>query len=120
MGRSEEIRARLQARANAPELPPLERTRAFLRSYCTDADSLDEIRDELARNAPRDPVRLRRALDGMEIVLAEPQPEGTLSYLVAVDANRSLADPSDAGAREYLCQLADVLREALAANPEKT
>lgn len=117
MGRSEEIRARLRARANVPELPPLDRTRAFLRLYCTDADSLDEIRDELARDVPRDPVRLRRALDGMEVVLAEPQPDGTLAYLVAVDGNRSLADPSDAGAREYLRQLADVLREALVASP---
>lgn len=117
MGRSEEIRARLQARANVPELPPLERTRAFLRLYCTDADSLDEIRDELARDAPRDPARLRRALDGMEVVLAEPQPDGTLSHLVAVDANCSLADPSDSGARDYLRQLMDVLREALAASP---
>lgn len=117
MGRSEEIRARLRARANVPELPPLDRTRAFLRSYCTDADSLDEIGDELARDAPRDPVRLRHALDGMEVLLAEPQPDGTLSHLVAIDANRSLADPSDEGAREYLRQLADVLRQALAASP---
>jgi hypothetical protein len=117
VGRSEEIQARLRARANAPELPPLERTRAFLRSYCTDADSLDEIRDELARDVTRDPVRLRRALDGIEAVLTEPQPDGTLSYLVAVDGNRSLADPSDVGARKYLRQLADGLREALAASP---
>jgi hypothetical protein len=117
VGRSQDIQARLRARASVPELPPLERTRAFLRSYCTDADTLDEIRDELARDAPRDPVRLRRALDGMEVVLADPQPDGTLSHLIAVDANCSLADPSDTGARDYLRQLADVLREALAASP---
>lgn len=114
---SQDIQARLRARANVPELPPLERTRAFLRSYLTDSDSLDEIRDELARDVPRDPVRLRRALDGMEVVLAEPQPDGTLAHLVAVDANCSLNDPSDVGAREYLRQLADVLQEALAASP---
>lgn len=114
MRRREEIEARLWARANVPEQPPLERTRAFLRSYCTDSDALDEIRDEAAREAARDPVRLRRALHGIEAVLADPLPDGTLSHLVAVDANRSLDDPSDVGARDYLRRVADLLRDVLA------
>jgi hypothetical protein len=113
----EEIRARLRARLYAPALPPLESTREFLQSYCDDTDSMDEVRDAAARSAAHNPLPLQAALRGIEAIIANPPRDGTLSYMVAVDANRGLDDPSDEGALEYLREIADLLREVLASNP---
>lgn len=109
----EEISARLRARLHAPAPPPLEATREFLQSYCDDTDSIDEVREAAARSAAYNPLPLHAALRGIEAVIADPPRDGTLSYMVAVDANRGLDDPSDAGALEYLRQIAGVLREVL-------
>lgn len=112
----EEIRARLRARLYAPAPPPLEATREFLQSYCDDTDGIDEVRDAAARSAAHNPLPLQAALRGIEAVIADPPWDGTLSYMVAVDANRGLDDPTDAGALEYLRQMAGVLRDVLEPN----
>jgi hypothetical protein len=113
VGSREEIAARLRARANEPEPPPLEVTRAFLWSYCNDSDSIDEVRAEAAREAAYNPHRLEAALRAIEAVIADPPGDDIVAYMVAFDANRSLDDPSDAGALEYLRKIAGVLREVL-------
>jgi hypothetical protein len=112
----EEIRARLRAMSNAPTPPPLEATRAFLESFCNDSDTIDEVRDEVARAAAYNPRPIQAALHAIEAVIADPPRDGTLSYMVAVDANRSLDDPSDTGALEYLRQIAGILRDLLGPN----
>jgi hypothetical protein len=113
MASREDIEARLRAKANAPAPPPLEATRAFLRSYCNDADSVDDVRDEAARAAAYNPRPVQAALRAIDAVIANPPRDGTLSYIIAVDANRQLADPSDAGALDYLRRIAGVLRDVL-------
>jgi hypothetical protein len=112
----DEVEARLRARLYPPAAPPLEATREFLRSYCDDSDGLDEVRDEVARAAAYNPLPLRAALGAIEAVIADPPGDGTLSEMVAVDANHRLPDPSVAGALEDLREVAGVLREGLGPN----
>jgi hypothetical protein len=116
----EKIEALLRARAASPPPPPLDATRAFLQSYVSDAESLDEVRDEVARAAAHNPVPVRATLDAIEAVIADPPRDGTLSYLVAVDANRQLPDPSDAGALAYLYRITRLLHEVLGSDAGDT
>ena len=120
MDSREKIEALLRARAVAPTPPPLDATRTFLQSYVSDAESLDEVRDEVARAAAHNPERVRAALDAVEAVIADPPRDGTLSFMVAVDANRQLADPSDEGALAYLYRIACMLRDVLGSDPAGT
>lgn len=109
-------RAKLEAQLRARAVvPPLDATRAFLQSYVSDADSLDEVREEVARAAAHNPERISATLDAIEAVIADPPRDGTLSSMVAVDANRQLTDPSDEGALHYLYRLTRLLREVLGA-----
>lgn len=113
-----DTRAKLEARLRVQAAtPPLEATRAFLQSYVSDADGFDEVRDEVTRTAAHNPDRVRVVLDAVEAVIADPPRDGTLSYMVAVDANRQLADPSDEGALQYLYRITLMLREVLGADP---
>jgi hypothetical protein len=107
------FRLLLEEQRNAPPLPPVEGTQKFLRSYLNDADSLDEVRDMVARAAAHNPRPLRAALRAMEDLIADPPRDGTLSWLVAFDANIGLDDPSDSGAIEFLYEVKEVLREVL-------
>jgi hypothetical protein len=77
-------------------------------------DSLDEVRAGLRLTAASRTRWLKLDLRALDAVLAEPQPPGLLSRLVAYDANRRLNDPVGRGGRGYLRQIADVLREVLA------
>jgi hypothetical protein len=52
-------------------------------------------------------------LRAIEAVVADPPRDGTISYMVAVDANHQLDDPSDEGALEYLREITKLLREVL-------
>lgn len=53
-------------------------------------------------------------LEALESILAEPQPEGTLRWLVEVDCNWGIDDdPTDRGAAVVLRQIADILRDAI-------
>jgi hypothetical protein len=105
-------------------IPPLEKLRQFLHGHFSEAESMEEVRLDLSRQlllpgiTPGRPIR--HALEGLEHVLTTPQPEGTLSDLVAVDANEALDDPSDEGARRWLEDLAVMLREELAASGART
>jgi hypothetical protein len=114
MGSREFIEAEMRNRQVAPTPPALETVRQFLRSYCADADSIEEIRDEAGRAAAFNPQPLLQALRALELVIANPPSDGSLSLLVAIDGNRQLKDPSDAGAVEYLRTLAALLTKVLA------
>ena len=106
----ESMRARVEAR-NA--LPPLDRVREFLGSFVLDADNLDEVRADLRRTAHFNTMRHHGDLAALEALLHEEHPPGTLARLVGWEANWVLDDPSDAGAAQFLRELAQMLREVI-------
>jgi hypothetical protein len=109
----EELEARLRAQLHAPTPSPLEATREFLQEYCGDAYSLDEVRRAVVFTKAHRPRRMQAILRAIETVIADPPRDGTLSYMVAVDANYQLDDPSDEGALEYLRDIVNMLHGVL-------
>jgi hypothetical protein len=111
---NDELRERLRARLNAPPDPPLEATRKFLQSYCSDADSLDEIRSHVANMLAINPRTILEGLAGIEGVLANPTGQAeSLLYLVENDGNWRIEGHSEEGARAWLQEMAQLLREEL-------
>lgn len=74
---------------------------------------MDEVRRDFVQSASFGPRRLLEALAGIEALLAHSPDDGTLSQLVAWDANWVLDDPSDQGAKVWLSQLVELIREVL-------
>jgi hypothetical protein len=108
------LRARLQARERElAGAAPRETVAKFLRTYCADADGLEEVRAEVGRTVATNPASVRRFLDALAALLGEPPAEGTLARLVAEDANWGLEDASDAGARAWLEALGGLVRGVL-------
>jgi hypothetical protein len=92
--------------------PPLDAARKFLRKYCYDLDTFDEVRSEMERMI--NPRTILSGLAGLESLLAHPPAEeGVLSRLVAVEANWPLNDPSDEGAMEWMRQMVALIRDTL-------
>jgi hypothetical protein len=87
----------------------IEAAREFLQTYVSDAD-MSHLRAIIEHMRNVNAVTISDGLEGLEDVLAENQSEGVLAELVARDANRSLDDPSDEGARIWLAQLAGRVR----------
>ena len=112
---SEDIREILRRKLNEPPGPPVEEVSNFLLGYFGDADSYTEARDGIARTVAYNPRTVVRALAALETLLAEPQAPGILAELVAWSANWPLEDPSDAGARAWLEDVTQTIREVLAA-----
>ncbi|XVV14265.1 hypothetical protein ACQP2X_07950 [Actinoplanes sp. CA-131856] len=111
-GLPESLRARIAERS---ALSPIEKVRALLHSYVHDADSFEEIREELHDTAETNTLFLEQYQVALETILSEPQPEGTLLRLVAGDGNRGLDEPTDASAAAYLRRLLETLRSVIAA-----
>jgi hypothetical protein len=110
----ETFRARLRAREQElGAASPRQTVARFLRSYCSGADGLDEVRADVSRTVASHPEPVRRYLGALDALLAEPPSAGSLARLVALDANWALDDPSDAGARAWLEALAALIRGAL-------
>ena len=103
----------LRARANRPAPPALEQVRSFLRSYVADAESMDEVRADLARMAEVNVETVRGRLRALEALLADPPAGGELARLVGWDGNWVLDDPSDAGAAAWLRDLAGLVQRVL-------
>ncbi|MFG1996108.1 hypothetical protein ACGFJ7_39645 [Actinoplanes sp. NPDC048988] len=82
----------------------------MLSGYVDDAESFDEVRRGFARTARTSMFHLEQYLVALEVVLAEPQPEGTLLRLVEGDASYGLDNPTDAGAAVVLRQISETLR----------
>jgi hypothetical protein len=105
------IREKLRRRAEElASRPPIEEARSFLGAWVAPAGSLEEAGDGFRHLGP---VPVQRALRAIEALLAEPQEEGVLANLVGWDANWVLDDPSDAGAAEFLREVAGLMRQAL-------
>jgi len=92
--------------------PPLRlnAARRFLRLYLFDSD-LAEL--ERTVRAGKLAPAIVEGLLALEDTLAADAPEWTLLSLVEGDANRSLDDATDAGARRFLKDLTRRLREWL-------
>lgn len=103
----------LVAAEKAPPPPPLEAMRDLV-GFFADADSVEEVKRDLRRRAANNPRGLIQGLNGIEAVLANPPAEeGVLSDIVAWEANWVLDDPSDEGAKQWLREVAEWVREAL-------
>jgi len=111
-GLPESLRGRIAERM---ALPPIGKVRALLHGYVADAGNFDEIRAELRRTARTNDFHLRQYLDALDMILAEPQPPGTLLRLVEGDANWDIDDDqTDAGAAVFLREVATTLRSVIA------
>lgn len=106
----EPLRARM---AEMDARSPAEWVGWLLRAHVADTDGDDEIRDELGMTARHSTRSLHRALAAVDVLLTEAQPPNTLLYLVVDDGSRSLDDPTDRGAAEFLRQLAGWTRTAI-------
>ena len=92
----------------------LEAVQRFLRAYFGDADGIDEVRLQMERATARNPKAYVRDLLAIEDLLVYPPAEpGVLSNLVAWDANWVLDDPSDEGAKQFLREVAEMIRDIL-------
>lgn len=100
----EKLKAAIQRRP-----APLEAARAFLQGYVSDAD-MAMLQRIVMRMMKTNPRTILDGLEGLEHVIRVPQEPGVLRDLVAYDANCSLDDPSDDGARAWLEALATRLR----------
>jgi hypothetical protein len=106
--------ARFRTLINSPPpVDPVEGTRAFLRAHLSDALTVHEALEHVARLASSHPRTVVRDLAAMEALLAAPPDDYTISALVARDANRGLDDPSEEAARAWLADLAARVREVL-------
>ncbi|WP_067574348.1 hypothetical protein [Nocardia acidivorans] len=109
-----EIPDKLRMRANEPPPPAIDQVREFLGGYVADCDGLDELRADLARMAQVNRKTVRRKAEAIEALLAARQPPGTLSRMVAVDANWVLDDEtSDAAAESWLRDIAALIHSVL-------
>ncbi|GGN49065.1 hypothetical protein FHR83_008702 [Actinoplanes campanulatus] len=94
--------------------PAMDAVQDLLQTFVEDACSLDEVRQLMRSVARGQPMFLPLQLEALESILAEPQPEGTLRWLVEVDCNWGIDDdPTDRGAAVVLRQIADILRDAI-------
>ena len=92
----------------------LEAARNFLRVYCAESGSLDEVRSEIQQMIQLNPRNVLTGLNALESLLTDPTVElGTFSRLVAIDANWPLDDPSDVGAMKWLRELVTTTRDTL-------
>ena len=99
---------------NLSPKPSLEAAIKFLRVYCAESGSLEEVRNEVHQMLNLNPSNILIGLQALESLLANPPAEeGTLSYLVVVVANWPLDDPSDAGAMSWMRKLVATIRETL-------
>src|SRR5512138_3453926 len=98
--------------------PPLNTVRGFLGAQFSDADGFDEARRSLEVLAQTNIRSHQQDLWALEQVIAHPPVEpGALARLVAWDANWVLDDESDAGALQFLREVAQMLREVIEAAP---
>ena len=105
----------LRRRAGESAESALDQVRSFLRGYVADADSLDELRDDLARSAEFDAGAVLRRASAIEALVTQRHPPRTLATLVALEGNWVLDEQaSDDAAAQWLRSLAATIREVVA------
>ncbi len=109
-----EFREELRRRRAADEAKaPVKHVRDLLHGFFSDADSLSEVRGDLASVATAPSRPLLRYLRALETLLADPSAQDQFARLVTWDANWALEDPSPAGAMRFLEEVADMLRQII-------
>ncbi len=98
---------------------PLSVVRNFLQGAYGDALTFDEVRDDMQSQAASNTRSIHLALAALEKVLADPTVEPEFARLVGWDGNWVLDDPSNAGARRFLEEVAQMLRDVLDSAPDK-
>jgi len=99
--------------------PPLESVRRFLGAYFGDAESLEEVREDLESLAQVNIRSHQRYLRALDAVIADPPAgEHALERLVGWDGNWVLDDPSEAGSLEFLREVAEMLRTIISEAPD--
>ena len=116
-GKTEEeqaqVRAMLQAKLNAPPLPPLEAAKKFFNAFFSDED-WEEAKERLVKRASLNPRSVLMGLAGIEgLLVAPPAERGVLFEMVAWDANWVLEDKTDEGAKVWMREVAEMVREVL-------
>jgi hypothetical protein len=101
-------------RAELEAEPPLSRVRNMLHGSFADAESLEEVRAFYGSLTSHNPLRITLDLRALDAILADPDVEGQFVELVEVYGNWVLDDPSPAGARQFLEDIARMLREVIA------
>ncbi len=101
-------------RAELEAEPPLSRVRDMLHGFFADAESFEEVRAFYGSLTSRNPRQILLDLQALDAVLADPDAEGQFVQLVEVYGNWVLDDPSPAGGRQFLENIARMLREVIA------
>jgi hypothetical protein len=111
----DELLDRFRQQLTAPPPAPLEAARAYLLTYCLDAESFEEVERSVAKMMTIDSVTLREGLAGIEGLLLDPPEAGTLRSLVVQETSWVLEDDTDEGAKAWLKKVALMLRRHLGA-----
>jgi hypothetical protein len=104
---------KLEAYLNAAPLSSLEATRKFLRMFCSDADGIEEVKQDIARAISINPRITLRGLAGIEDLVANPPDDETLVELVAWEANWGLEDHSPSASLLWLQEMSEHIRDVL-------
>ena len=108
-----DIPDKIRAASDEQSASSLDAARKFLHIYYADTVSVEETRRHLVSTAAMNPRTILEGLAGIEALLAQPPAPGTLSRLVAIDANENIDDPSDEGARIWLQEAAQLARDVI-------
>lgn len=112
----EQLKARMEVLKNAP---PLEKARTFLKAYCANNSTLEEVEDQLRHALGFNAIAIWTGLEGLEAVLADTTvPGAALVALAREDAKRQELPATSDAARAYLGQVVALLRKYLPERPE--
>ncbi|RKG56486.1 hypothetical protein D7X30_23245 [Corallococcus sp. AB011P] len=111
-----ELKASMEALKNAP---PLEKARTFLRAYCANNSTLEDVEDHVRHALGFNGIPIWTGLEGLEAVLADKKmPGAALVALAREDAKRQQLPATPDAARNYLGQVVAMLRNYLPDRPE--
>ncbi|RKH51722.1 hypothetical protein D7Y23_09410 [Corallococcus sp. AB050B] len=112
----EQLKARMEDLKSAP---PLEKARTFLKAYCANNSTLQEVEDQVRHALGFNTIPLMTGLEGLEAVLADKKvPGAALVTLAREDAKRQELPATPDAARNYLGQVVALLRKYLPEQPE--
>lgn len=94
-------------------LTDLEKVTKFLFGTFGDAGSLDEAFSDIKQTANRNPAYLTDKLNALEELLQESAYDDFFAHLVAWEANWVLEDTSDDRAKQWLREIAEMIRQSL-------
>jgi hypothetical protein len=101
------------AKIKSPITSAMDEIIHFLRSF-SDSDGIEEVKREIKWLSENSTQSLIKNLNSLENLLNNPPKEkGDLAEIVAWEANWVLVDPSDEGAKKWLREVAELIRDAL-------